>query len=50
MGRVVMLLKDEQEPPGTYGEKINIDALAAGIYFFTANINGQFQTIKFIKI
>ncbi len=50
IGRVVLLLKNEQESPGTYGEKINIDALAAGIYFFTANINGEIQTIKFIKI
>jgi hypothetical protein len=49
IGRVVLKLKDEQETPGTYGEKINIDVLAAGVYFFTANINGQVQTIKFIK-
>ncbi len=48
-GRIVYKLKDEQEQPGTYGEKINIDALAAGVYFFTANINGEIQTIKFIK-
>ncbi len=46
----MLLLKNEQESPGTYGEKINIDGLAAGVYFFTANINNEIQTIKFIKL
>jgi hypothetical protein len=46
----MLLLKNEEESPGTYGEKINIDVLASGVYFFTANINGQSQTIKFIKL
>lgn len=49
-GRVIMLLKNETESVGTYGEKINIDFLANGVYLFSVNINGEIQTIKFIKI
>jgi hypothetical protein len=50
IGRVVMTLSNENKPPGNYSEQINIDALAGGVYLFTANINGEFQTIKFIKL
>jgi hypothetical protein len=50
IGRVIMNLNNENKPPGDYSEEVNINALAQGIYLFTANINGECQTIKFIKI
>ncbi len=49
-GREVLILNDEKKVAGTYTEQINIDALSDGIYLFTANINGKFQTIKIIKL
>ena len=49
-GRVVMILNDEKKSIGTYSEQVNINALADGVYLFTANINGKNQTIKFIKL
>ena len=50
-GREVMILNnDEKKSMGKYTEQVNIDALADGVYLFTANINGTYQTIKFIKL
>lgn len=49
-GREVMMLNNEKKSAGTYTEHINIDALAKGIYLFIANINGEYQTVKFIKL
>jgi len=49
-GRNVMLLDDEKKSAGTYSEHINISQLAEGIYLFIANINGEYQTIKLIKL
>jgi hypothetical protein len=45
-----MVLQDEHKSPGIYTEQINIDAFARGVYLFVANINGEFHTIKFIKL
>jgi len=50
IGRVIMNLNNENKPPGIYSEEVNIDASAGGVYLFTANINGECQTIKFIKL
>jgi hypothetical protein len=50
IGRVVMNLDNENKTAGTYSEQVNIDALADGIYLFNANINGEYKTIKFIKL
>jgi hypothetical protein len=49
-GRVIMNLNNENRPPGNYSEQVSIDALAGDVYLFTANINGELQVIKFIKI
>ncbi|HTB31782.1 MAG TPA: T9SS type A sorting domain-containing protein, partial [Bacteroidia bacterium] len=49
-GRVIMKLDDEHKTAGDYSQKVNISNLAGGVYLFTANINGQCQTIEFIKI
>jgi hypothetical protein len=49
-GRVVINLDNEHKVAGTYTEQVNIDALVDGIYLFTANINGIYKTIKFIKL
>jgi hypothetical protein len=49
-GREVLGLNEEHKPAGTYSQEINIDNLAQGVYLFVANINGQFKTVKFIKI
>jgi hypothetical protein len=49
-GRVLMTLHNENKPPGDYSEQINIDALANGVYLFAVIINGESQTIKFIKL
>jgi hypothetical protein len=49
-GREVMALTNEKKSAGTYKKQLNIDALAKGIYLFIANINEEYQTIKFIKL
>jgi len=49
-GRVIMILKDKGESPGTYDERINVDSLAGGVYLFLAYIDGELQVIKFIKL
>jgi hypothetical protein len=50
IGRVVVLLPQKNESPGTYREQIQVNTLAQGVYLFIANINGEFKTIKFIKL
>jgi len=50
IGRDVVVLNEENKPPGTYNEQINVNAFASGVYLLVANINGQCQTIKFIKL
>jgi hypothetical protein len=50
IGRVVVVLPQKNESPGTYHEQIQVNTLAQGVYLFIANINGEIQTIKFIKI
>jgi len=50
IGRVIMTLPEGHKEPGTYREQTNLDELAQGIYFLVANVNGSFQTIKFIKL
>ena len=49
-GREVMRLGDEHKTPGSYQQQINTDAFVNGIYLFIANIDGNIQTIKFIKL
>jgi len=49
-GRVVMNLTNENRPAGNYSQQVNITNLAEGVYLFTAIINGEQQTIKFIKL
>ena len=49
-GREIIALSDEHKTAGTYSEQINIEKLAQGIYLFTANINGEYHAIKFIKL
>ena len=49
-GREVMRLNDEKKSAGSYTEQVNISELPKGIYLIMANINGQLQTIKFIKL
>lgn len=49
-GREVMMLDNEKKTAGTYSERINISTLAEGIYLFMANINGEYQTVKLIKL
>jgi len=49
-GRLIMDLGDDNKPPGTYNEQANTTTLAQGIYLFTAIINGQCKTIKFVKL
>jgi hypothetical protein len=49
-GRIVMMLNDEHKNAGVYSEQANVSTLAQGVYFFIANINGEYKTIKFIKI
>ncbi len=50
IGRQVMMLNNENKPPGKYTEQINTDILASGAYLFISNINGEFKIIKFIKL
>jgi hypothetical protein len=50
IGKEVINMTDEHKTAGNYTIQINIDNLAKGVYLFTANINGEYQTIKFIKI
>jgi hypothetical protein len=50
LGRVVMNTNNEHKNAGYYREEENISRLSQGVYFFIANINGEFKTIKFIKI
>jgi hypothetical protein len=47
---VIVLNTNKNKSAGTYKEQVNIDALAEGIYLFIANINGEYQTVKFIKL
>ena len=49
MGREVIKITDEHKTAGNYIKQINVDNIAEGVYLFTANINGKYQTIKFIK-
>lgn len=50
IGKEITILDNEHKPAGTYNEQLNVSNLAGGIYLFVANINGQVQTIKFIKL
>jgi len=49
-GRVVMNLSNENRRAGNYSQQVNITNLAGGVYLFIAIINGQEQTIKFVKL
>ena len=49
-GREVIVFNNEKKSVGTYIEKLNVDGLAKGIYLFMANIDGEYQAIKFIKL
>lgn len=49
-GRTLIILPEEQKTAGEYSELINISKLAQGVYFFTASINEEVKTIKFIKL
>lgn len=49
-GRLIMNLGSNNKPAGIYNEQINTTALAQGIYLFTAIINGEYKTIKFVKL
>jgi hypothetical protein len=49
-GREVMTQDSEKKSTGTYTEQLNIDVLAEGIYLLAANINGEYKTVKFIKL
>jgi hypothetical protein len=49
-GRVVMNLDNTYKSAGNYSEQVNVSKLAKAIYLFTANINGECQTIKFVKL
>jgi Secretion system C-terminal sorting domain len=50
IGREMITIIDEYKTAGYYSQQINISNFAKGVYLFTANINGECQTIKFIKI
>ena len=50
IGRQLIAINKELEPPGQYTEPINVNELAQGIYLFVIEINGEIQTIKFVKI
>jgi len=50
IGRELLILNDEHKPPGTYKQQVNIGSFASGAYLLIANINGDLQTIKFIKL
>lgn len=50
MGREIILLSTENKSPGTYTQPLDVSSFAAGAYMFIANINGNIQTIKFIKL
>jgi len=50
IGRIVVLLPEKHETTGIYHEQIEVSTLAQGVYLFIANINGEFQTLKFIKL
>jgi len=50
IGREIISLKQETKEQGKYTQQINISQLASGIYLLTANINGQYQSIKLIKL
>ncbi len=49
IGKEVIKMTFEHKTVGNYSERINVANLAKGVYLFTANINGDCQTIKFIK-
>ncbi len=49
-GRVVKNLDYTYKTAGNYSEQINVSNLAKAIYLFTANINGECKTIKFVKL
>jgi len=49
-GRNVMVLNNEKKSAGIYAEQVNISQLAAGVYLLITNINGEYQTIKLIKL
>lgn len=49
-GRAIMKFDNENKLPGNYSEQINIDALDEGVYLFTSEMDGEKQTIKFIKL
>jgi hypothetical protein len=50
IGREVMVLNNENKPPGSYKQQINIGVFANGVYMLIANIDGDSNTIKFIKL
>lgn len=49
-GKQVLQIQKEQLQKGKYREQINTEKLSNGFYFFIANINGQIQTFKLIKM
>jgi len=49
-GRLIMNLGSDNKPPGAYNEQINTTTLAQGIYLFTAIVNGEYKTVKFVKL
>jgi hypothetical protein len=50
IGRETTIMKNENKPPGTYSQPLDVSSLSAGAYLFIANINGSIQIIKFIKL
>jgi hypothetical protein len=50
IGRAIIALPEEHESVGAHTEQINVTNLAQGVYLLIANINGECQTIKFIKL
>lgn len=49
-GKQVLQIQKQQLQARKYQEQINTEQLANGFYFFIANINGQIQTFKLIKM
>jgi hypothetical protein len=49
-GRLLMNFNNGNLPQGTYSQKLNTDNLAQGIYLFTVIINGEYRTVKFVKL
>ena len=50
LGRALFILPQKQEAAGGHSEQFNVTNFSQGVYIFIANINGECQTIKFIKL